>query len=297
MSSQGLSVVIPVFNRDVRELVQQLLAQLPAWPGPAEVLLLDDGSSTFREQNRLLAALPHVRYEELPTNMGRAAVRNRLVAQAQNPWLLLLDNDSNLPDTHFLARYAAALTAAPVLVGGTCYAAAPPADPALYLRWHYGRHREARTAALRQQAPYGQLTINNLLIRTEVFRRFGLDESLTRYGHEDTKFGWCLREAAVPVRHLDNPVRHDGLDPAPVFLQKSHDAVRNLAVLYRTEGLGADTKLVQTAERLRKLGLLRLARTGLAATAAQLQHNLLSAQPSLRVFDALKLHWLLQEWR
>ncbi|KAA9339447.1 glycosyltransferase family 2 protein [Hymenobacter busanensis] len=297
MAAEGLSVLIPVYNRDVRELTQQLVAQLPAWPGSAEICLLDDGSTTYKEQNRRLAQLPGVRYEELPRNVGRAAVRNRLVAQAQQPWLLLLDNDSYLPDDQFLTRYAAARSQANVLIGGTCYDAAPPADPALYLRWYYGRRREARPAAVRQAEPYGQITINNLLIRADVFRRFGLDESLARYGHEDTKFGWRLREAAVPILHLNNPVRHDGLEPAAVFLEKSRDAVRNLAALYRAEGLGADTKLVQTAVRLQQLGLAPAARLALQAAVPQLRRNLLSTQPRLRAFDALKLYWLLEEWR
>ncbi|WP_400191303.1 glycosyltransferase family 2 protein [Hymenobacter sp. B81] len=297
MKSPGLSVLIPVYNRAVEELVGQLLAQVAAWPGPVEIRLLDDGSTTLRKQNRALARLEGVEYEELPQNVGRAAVRNRLVAQARYPWLLLLDNDSLLPDAQFLARYAAAVAEAPVLVGGTCYEALPPPEPALYLRWHYGRQREARPARLRQQQPYAQLTINNLLIRAEVFRRFGLDESLTRYGHEDTQFGWLLRQAAVPIRHLDNPVCHDGLEPAEAFLRKSRDAVRNLAGLYRRAGLGADTRLVQAALRLRRLGLAGAARRALAAAAPRLEANLLSARPSLRAFDALKLYWLLLEWR
>ncbi|RTQ52223.1 glycosyltransferase family 2 protein [Hymenobacter gummosus] len=297
MSSQGLSVLIPVYNWPVRGLVQALLAQMPAWPGPVEILLLDDGSAAeYQAQNQPLSGLSGVQYRELAQNVGRAAIRNQLVAWARHPWLLLLDNDSSVPDADFLRRYAAALPQAPVLVGGTCYEAQPPAEASLRLRWHYGRQREQRPAARRQHDPYAQLTINNLLIRAEVFRRFGLDETLTRYGHEDTKFGWRLREARVPVVHLDNPVRHDGLEPTEVFLRKTHDAVRNLAALYRAEGLGTDSRLLQTALRLRRLGLAGAARAALHAAAPLLLRRILSpAAPDLRAFDLLKLGWLLQE--
>jgi glycosyltransferase involved in cell wall biosynthesis len=289
-------VLIPVYNWPVAGLVHALLAQQAAWPGPVEIRLLDDGSaSEFRRQNQPLAALPGVTYQELPRNVGRAAIRNQLVAQARYPWLLLLDNDSSLPDASFLARYAAAREQDSVLVGGTCYEPAPPADPALRLRWHYGRQREQRPAAVRQPEPYAQLTINNLLIQAAVFRRFALDESLTRYGHEDTKFGWRLREAAVPVRHLDNPVRHDGLEPAAVFLRKSREAVLNLAALYQTEGLGADTRLLRTGLQLRRLGLGGAARTALRALEPQLQRRALH-HADLRALDLLKLYWLLQAW-
>ena len=294
--SVGLSVLIPVFNWDVHELVNSLAAQLEDWNGPVEIILLDDGSQgNFRELNRTLATQPNVRYEELPHNVGRAAIRNQLAAGARHEWLLLLDNDSLLPDPRFLARYAAARDRAAVLIGGTRYAAAPPSDPTLLLRWRYGRAREARPAAARQVAPYGQLTINNALVRADVYRQFPLDERLTGYGHEDTRFGLELAAAHVPVVHLDNPVLHAGLEPAAVFLQKSEQAVRNLARVYREDGLGTDSRLLQTALRLHRLGMAPAARATLGALAPAWQRQLLSAAPRLRLLDLLKLSWLLRE--
>lgn len=294
----GLSVLIPVFNHDVRPLVRALLAQAPDWQGPVEIRCLDDGSgAATRALNAELADLPGVVYHELDQNVGRSAIRNQLAAAARYTWLLLLDNDSCLPDARFLARYRAARALAPVLAGGTCYEAAPPPDTALHLRWLYGCQREARPAAVRQRAPHGQLTLNNLLVQASVFRQLGLDENLTRYGHEDTKFGWLLRCAGIRVQHLDNPVLHDGLEAAPVFLQKTHDAVRNLVQLYRTEGLGADTRLLQAALRLQRWGLSEAVRTTFSLRREQVQRNLLSARPSLRQLDALKLYWLLSELR
>ena len=294
----GLSILIPVFNREVAPLVHALRAQLPDWPGPAEIRLLDDDSTeTFRSQNRLLAALPGVVYQELTTNVGRAAIRNQLAASAHYEWLLLLDNDSLLPDQQFLARYAQAQAAGPaaLFVGGTTYEATPPADLSLHLRWRYGRAREMRPAAVRQRDPSGQLSVNNALLPSALMRRFPLDERLSGYGHEDTKFGLELSRAGVPVRHLDNPVLHDGLEPAAVFLAKSQQAVRNLAQVLRTDGLGATTRLVQAAGRLRRVGLARAAQATLGALEPALRHNLLSNRPSLRALDALKLLWLLRE--
>ena len=296
MAAAGLSVLIPVYNRAVGELVNSLLAQIADWPGPVELLLLDDFSSEeFRQANRPLGNLLGVHYRELPQNVGRAAIRNQLAAVAQHEWLLLLDNDSLLPDNQFLARYAAALGRAAVLIGGTCYEAAPPTDPALHLRWHYGQAREARPAAVRQAVPYAQLTINNALIRADIFRQFPLDERLTGYGHEDTKFGVELAAAQVPILHLDNPVLHDGLEPAAVFLQKSAQAVRNLAQVYRQDGLGTDSRLLQMALRLRRLGLAPAARATLGAAVPALRRQLLSVAPRLALLDLLKLFWLLRE--
>ena len=292
----GLSILIPVFNQPVGPLTEQLLAQVPDWPGPVEIRLLDDGSAEAMQLlNRPLGHRPGVVYAELPRNVGRAAIRNQLAASAQHEWLLLLDNDSRLPDAQFLSRYAAALGRAGVLIGGTGYEAAPPADPALRLRWKYGQAREARPAAIRQAAPYAQLTINNALIRAGVFRKFPLDERLSGYGHEDTQFGAELAAAQVTVLHIDNPVIHDGLEPAAVFLAKSEQAVRNLAWVYRANGLGTDSRLLQAALRLRRLGLAPAAQLALRAAAPAMRRLLVSATPRLRAFDLLKLYWLLRE--
>jgi glycosyltransferase involved in cell wall biosynthesis len=292
----GLSILIPVFNCDVTKLVWQLVEQAADWPGPVSIDLLDDGSSrAFRLLNAQVADWPLVRYQKLPRNIGRAAIRNQLASNAQHEWLLLLDNDSYLPDSQFLRRYTAALGRASVVIGGTCYRSTPPADPALYLRWLYGQEREARPAAVRQAAPYSQLTINNALIQAAVLRQFPLDERLTGYGHEDTKFGVELAAAQVPVLHLDNPVLHEGLEPAAVFLQKTEQAVHNLVQVYRQNGLGTDSRLLQTVLRLRSLKLARLAAKTLAIAAPRLRRQLLSAKPHLRALDLLKLHWLLQE--
>lgn len=290
----GLSVLIPLHNYDARALVAELLAQAPAWPGPVEVLLLDDASrEDVRHLHRPLAAPPRVQYRELPANVGRAAVRNLLAAWAQHDWLLLLDNDSRLPDGQFLARYAAACHAAAVIVGGTAYHRTPPAAAALHLRWLYGRAREQRPAAERQRSPGGQLAINNALIRREVLLRYPFAEQLRGYGHEDTLLGLELTRGGVAVQHIDNPVLHEGLEPAALFLEKSRQAVQNLAQLLRTTGLGADTRLARAAARLRRLGLAGPVRVVLAVLEPRLRRQLLGRRPPLWALDALKLRWLL----
>jgi glycosyltransferase involved in cell wall biosynthesis len=293
----GLSVLIPAYNHEIGPLVRELRAQVADWPGPVEIRILDDGSvEKYRLLNRTLAVLPGVSYEELPANIGRSACRHQLVARAQYEWLLLLDNDGRLPDASFLKRYAEVCHRAPVLVGGISYSPEPPAEPAFQLRYRYATAREARPAAVRNQDPYSQLMLNNLLMRAETYRRFPLNEQLRHYGHEDTQLGWDLRTAAVPVLHLDNPVRHDeGLEAAASFLEKSQHAVRNLVQLYRTQGLGTDARLLRLALRLRRLRLAGAARVALVALAPQLRRNLLSADPDLRQFDLLRLLWTLTE--
>lgn len=294
----GLSILIPIFNRDVAELVHALVAQAPAWPGPVEIRLLDDGSTQHcRATNRLLATLPGVAYQELASNVGRAAVRNQLAATATHEWILLFDNTGQVPDGYYLARYAAALGQAPVVAGGVRYADHAPTEAALRLRWLYGRQRETRTLGQRQAAPYDQLLVNNLLLQKAVMQRFPLDESLRGYGHEDTKLGWQLAAAAVPMQHLENPITHAGLETAAAFLKKSEQAVHNFAQLLRESNLGQHSRLARTARRLQRARLAAAAQAVLALGEPLLRRKLLSDRPSLRALDALKLLWLLREGR
>ncbi|HEX8327538.1 MAG TPA: glycosyltransferase [Hymenobacter sp.] len=296
VEQSGLSILIPVFNCDVTKLVWQLVEQAETWPGPVTIDVLDDASTLpFRLLNAQITDWPLVRYQKLPRNIGRAAIRNRMAADAEHEWLLLLDNDSLLPDAQFLARYAAARNLGEVVVGGTCYEATPPTDPVLFLRWRYGCAREARAAAQRQQAPYNQLSINNALIRADVFRAFPLRESLRGYGHEDTLFGKALAAAQVRVHHFDNPVLHNGLEPAATFLSKSEQAVHNLALTFREQGSAEGSRLLQAAERLRRLGMARVVQAALGTAAPALRRQVLSKSPKLGCLDMLKLHWLLRE--
>ncbi len=313
----SLSILLPVYCWPIGPLLTALHAQAVAEPGLAfEILAYDDASPDpdLCAANRAAAAtLPHVRYHNLPHNVGRAAIRNLLAAAAAHSWLLFLDADSGLPDAQFLARYrrAVAATAPPkptsqpaakpapprAFIGGTAYTATPPADPALRLRWTYGRAREQRLAAERQRAPYAAFTLNNLLIRAETYTHFGLDEGLGRtYGHEDTAFGGALATAGIPLAHLDNPVLHLGLEPAPLFRQKTAEAVGNLVRLARAGQAGATVSgLWRLAQQLRRAGLAGAARRLLTGAEPQLLRNLDSATPSVRAFDAWRLLLVLRE--
>jgi glycosyltransferase involved in cell wall biosynthesis len=298
MSLAAVSVLLPVYNWPIADLVAALLRQAAAETAlEIEILAYDDASpdSAQRAANQAaVAALPEVRYLELPANVGRAAIRNQLARAARHPWLLLLDADSGLPDEQFLRRYRQAVAdqaTTTAWIGGTTYTASPPTDSALRLRWAYGRAREQRAAAVRQQTPYDAFTLNNLLIRADVFARFGLDESLGRtYGHEDTAFGGALAAARVFIGHLDNPVLHLGLEAAPVFRRKTTEAVSNLVQLARAGRVGARSSgLWRLSQWLQRARLAHLTCGVLSGIEPLLVRNLDSRHPSLRVFDLWRL--------
>lgn len=71
-----LSILIPIYQFDVRPLIIDLLLQAGELDIPYELLCFDDGSSEdIRALNRELVALPGVIYREMPQNMGRSRIR------------------------------------------------------------------------------------------------------------------------------------------------------------------------------------------------------------------------------
>ena len=294
----AISILLPVYNWPVGELLTDLHRQAAAEPGlKFEILAFDDASPDLaqRAANRTaVAGLSGGRYHELPQNVGRAAIRNQLARAARHPWLLFLDGDSGLPDAQFLQRYRAAVATdvtTAVWIGGTVYDPKFPADPRLRLRWAYGRDREQRPAEARRRTPYAAFTLNNLLIQADVYARVGLNESLGRtYGHEDTVFGGALAAAGLSVGHLDNPVLHLGLEPAPVFRQKTVEAVANLVRLAQASQPGATASgLWRLAQQLHRTGAAGVTRHLLSALEPRLLRNLDSGAPSLYAFDAWRL--------
>ena len=80
-----LSILIPVYNFSVVELVTKLHQQALALEKVNfEVIILDDGSTDdFKQTNRAIKHLPHVQYAELTENVGRSAIRNLLAQRAR----------------------------------------------------------------------------------------------------------------------------------------------------------------------------------------------------------------------
>lgn len=295
MVKPGLSILIPIYNYDVRPLVKALKYQAEKAPMPVEILCWDDASTPeFQTLNASIGPLEGVAYQIMPENLGRSRIRNRLAAAAQYDYLLFMDGDSEVARADYLEQYLAHCKPGQLLYGGRIYQAEPPAQRELRFHWHYGRQREAQPAAERQQQPYHSFMTNNFLLPKALFEPISFDERLLQYGHEDTLFGLELRKRGIPIRHLDNPLIHAGLEPAPVFLDKSVQAIENLAFLYK-EGSLSETRLLSVYERLLKWQLAGPLSWGLSGLLPALQRYLTNAStPNLRAFDLYKLGVLLK---
>ena len=274
-----LSICIPVYNYDARPLVRELSRQAASVAEAIEILVYDDGSDVAtRTLHGELDQLAEVRYREMPENIGRSAIRNRMAEDARGDRLLMLDVDC-WPGENFLATYLEHADS-PVVVGGTCYACDPPANPRHYLHWHYGRRRESKAPARRAQPSFQS---SNFLVQRSIMLAHPFPK-LTGYGHEDTLWGQLLVPANVPVRYIDNPVTHLGLETDTEFLSKQKEAIESLKRLRKAHPT-LRTRLTTFADRYPKFTSL------LSYIPEEQLTKYVLEKGSLRALDLLKLKW------
>jgi glycosyltransferase involved in cell wall biosynthesis len=253
-----LSVLIPAYRDDP----SALLAALGREAVDAEVVVLDDGSGDDLLAARIAAAIEALplpaRFVRLAANEGRAKGRNRLRAAARGRHLLFLDADM-LPDgARFLADYLALIEAEDpaVAFGGFTLERTPP-DPARGLHRALSLRGDCRPAGVRQAEPAKSLCTSNLLVRREVLEREGFDEGFAGWGWEDVE--WAIRVGRRwPVRHIDNPASHLGLDTDAALLTKYDQSPANFGRMAKTHpDVAAGFPIHRTARALGRLPLIR----------------------------------------
>ena len=229
---------------------------------PFEVRVYDDCSlKSFQSKNSVISNLKNVVYRQLDQNLGRSKIRNKLAEDAKYENLLFIDGDSKIVSKDYLKQYVIKAFSNEVIIGGTSYHD-KPLNPEFALRWKYGKNREQMTAIERNNQPYVNFTINNLFIKRDLFLSIKLDESIVTYGHEDTKFGYVLKEKKIPLLHIDNSVEHIGLEPNEAFLNKTKESVKNLYSL-SFQNIGVDSKLYNYFSFLNKYSLVQQLQLGL----------------------------------
>jgi glycosyltransferase involved in cell wall biosynthesis len=291
-----LTVCIPVYNADVRSLINQLARQSEGLPFPVELLLIDDNSKEeFKALNREISGLARTEY--LSENIGRAAIRNRFPSLTKSPWLLFLDDGIDIPE-HFLSKYISFIEAdVPLVVCGGKVVGSKPGFSS-FLRYQYARKRENLPSVSRSLAPYHSFITGNFLIHRSVFNQVQFEESLVGYGHEDTLFGFELKMAQIPVVHIDNAIVIKHFDSTSKYLKKSEEGILNLLRVLRLADNHPD--LVQDIRLLRVYQQLPCSVSGgcfrgIARPIYSItKFLLLMGIPSLRLFDLFKLSYLVR---
>ncbi len=286
-----LSIIIPTFNDLSLPLAEALAGQAGRIEGLQWELLVGDDGSTDKhivEQNRAINGLKNCRYLERQQNAGRAAIRNYLAREAQGEWLLCIDGDARIDEKDYLAKMLAARQNYDVCYGG--YAMMP--GPEGNLRWQYERAAAAdHTVEQRQRRPYAAFNISNLLIRRRLLLQYPLDERITRYGFEDVALGRALQQAGIAVGHIAAPVAYYDYETNAHFLKKTEDSLSTL--WEHRDTLQGYSRLLDTALRM-PAPLRAVARAAFDGTKVSIRRNLLSDEPSVRLFNLYKLGHLLQ---
>jgi glycosyltransferase involved in cell wall biosynthesis len=282
-----ISILIPVYNRNVTALVESVLAQATTLSISFEIRVYDDGSAPETlTHNQALENLPHVLYRQLPENVGRSQIRYLLAQEARYDTLLFLDNDVLPQYPDFLSRYLQQFNGH-VTVGGIAYQGKAPVGTEL--RWKYGKAREEAKAVRRQKTPYQRVFSSNLMVERHLFLKLFPRQEVRGYGHEDTFFAHRLQQNLIPVQHIDNPVWHLGLEPAQLFLLKTNEAILNLIRLNRQGQLGEESRLFKLYLRLKKWKADAYLKENSSWLLPMIKRNLVSRSPSLHLFDLYRL--------
>ena len=291
-----LSICIPLYNYDATLLVAELHRQALRLGVAFEIIVADDCSPDreVKLANRTMLTMSDVKLIELDHNLGRAALRNYLAGLAAFNNLVFLDCDTFPVFDDFLSVYIANI-ACDVVVGGIAYRKELP-DRKFSLRWHYGHQRESNPAKVRMQKPYASFMTGNFMIKKSVFDQLRFDESISRYGHEDTLFGIAMKAAGVSILHIDNPLFHDGLEPNLLFVEKTKAGIENIHTLlkkgiYQNE-LKGQIKLVKWFLFVDGMGLSRMFGWVFSKLEKRLLKMLNNKKPNLKIFDLFKLGYL-----
>jgi hypothetical protein len=292
-----LSVLIPVFNFDVRDLTYAVSHQAVILNIPFEIIVIDDAShEDFKILNREILSYSGVNYYEEKKNLGRSKIRNKLADIAKFNNLLFLDCDSKIKKDDFLKRYLKKIDSESVIYGGREYEYIDPDDGMYKLHWLHGIKREQVPAIVRAEVPNKSFMTNNFIISKDAFNKVRFNESIKGYGHEDTLFGYDLAGCNILVKHIDNPVIHLGLESNEEFLRKTKEGIKNLKKIMgindNAKKLIKDITLLFYYTKIKDFGLDKMFRYIFYKNEYRLRKNLLSNRPSLILFDLYKLGYL-----
>ncbi|MDD3860912.1 MAG: glycosyltransferase [Bacteroidales bacterium] len=288
-----LNICIPVFNYDINPFVKLLHEQCLTEKINFRIIVYEDGSnSNFVEKNKRITEFPEVSHFINRENRGRSAARNYLVSKVESGKILFIDCDSSLPDNNYIRNYLSNFDK-PIVCGGTIYKASQKKN-GHELRYKYGIHREMISAKQRNTNPNKAFATNNFMSSKEIFDKVVFREFLHKYGHEDSLFGYELKNNSIKIFHIDNPVIHEGIESNEIFLKKTEDGIENLIIIENSteidKSFTAEIRIVNIYKQLKKYFLIWLPQFFYKLFKNNIKkHLLVSKNPSLYLFDLYKI--------
>jgi glycosyltransferase involved in cell wall biosynthesis len=288
-----LSILIPTYNYNIDLLVSELHHQATKNKLIFEIIVLDDASNLFVEENKKILRFDHTQLLQLSKNIGRTAARQQLAKKATYEYLLFMDADVFPKYDDFLNRCFSFLPFSGLIFGGIAYSTNPP-DVGQMLRWKYGHARECLSAQKREQNVFETVNSGCFLIEKSIFIELNSQLQRQSYGM-DLLFKQLLKKYEVRVKHIDNPVFHFGLESNLDFMKKSLVAIETSVRLEETGLLQADVRPIQkTYVRLKFMRLQKLFSLVMSPFRKAMERNFNSANPNLFWFDLYRLHYYIQ---
>ena len=295
-----LSICIPVYNFDVRELIFDLEKQIEKNGLNAEIILIDDASTEgFKKINKEISeTVEHFVF--LEKNVGRSLIRNMFLYYTKSDYLLFLDCAGKIVSPNFLKNYFDFIELNPstnVIYGGREVSPHPP-ELNKYLRWKFAYERENLAVEQRKEIPYLSFQTNNFIVKKSVLEKINFNPEFQNYGYEDLLFAMDLKAENVEINHIDNPIFNNDLEDNDVYIQKVEESVESLAKMLTNKKVKdkiGEVKLVKAYEMFtttstkfwfQKLFYLRREKT---------KQKLLKGNVSLRYLDFYKLGLLFEK--
>jgi hypothetical protein len=285
-----LSILIPTYNYNVVPLVLELKKQADNLGIDYEILVQDDVSQLFINENSAINSFSNCNFSINTENLGRGKNINLLCSKSKYEYVLIMEADSFPENEFYLKNYIQLLSkSTSIIFGGVKYPKKNPSKEKI-LRWKYGNCRETKSLKHRLNNEYDFVFTWNLLIRKDILLRNPFPEFIHEYGYEDLVFIKKLKLDTVAISHIENPLIHYNDEYSIEFIKKSEIAVQTLYSLINTQNIDyKDTKLSSVYLHLKKLHLIRLVQAIYSKTKQQLVNNLLSENPNLYILDFYKL--------
>lgn len=295
-----ISICIPVYNYDIRELVKGIAIQCEELKLAFELICVDDCSTNLQLEaiNRLFieeCANSKIKYEVLPANKGRSAIRNYLVSKSTFNYCWFLDCDGKVGENKNLVKtFLQHLKENTVVSGGRIYQKEIPNNKLLRLHWTWASKRELIDVSERMQQPVQHFLSNNFVAHKDLLLQIPFNEELNGYGYEDTFWASEIVNLGFSIQHINNPVIHDGLEINSDFLNKIEESILNLIRLkniciHKKIEFPVKSKLTQLAELLSKPLINTIASSYFSKNRNKWKSKLLGDNFNLFIFDLYRL--------
>ena len=285
-----LSILIPTYNYNVFMLVLELKNQADYLGIDYEILVQDDVSQNFINENSLINSLTNCFFFINTENLGRGKNINLLCSNSKYEYVLIMEADSFPVNNSYLKNYIDIVSkSVNVIFGGVKYPDVIPPKEKL-LRWKYGFERETKSLQHRLKNNYDFIFTWNLLLKKEILLKYPFPEFIREYGYEDTLFIKNLRLNSITVTHIENPLIHYNHENSTDFIKKTEIAVRTLYDLIEFQKIDyKDIQLGNIYMALKRLHLTAFIQLIYPKIKQRLLNNLTSENPNLYILDFYKL--------